>query len=71
MRTQCIAGCAARRRLRVRRQLDLQARMFVGTIYLSISFGMSTPPQNGQLDILISKIQQQLNDFVGELTFLN
>ena len=37
------------------------------TMYLLISFRMSTPPQNCQLNILISNSNQQDNDFVGEL----
>ena len=39
------------------------------TMYLSISFGKSAPTQNRQLNILISNSQQEVDDFVGELTF--
>jgi len=38
---------------------------------LLISFMKSTPPQNCQLDILISNIKQYVDDFVGELAFQN
>ena len=36
----------------------------------SISFEKSTPPQNRQLDILISNRQQSVDDFGGELNEL-
>ena len=39
------------------------------TIDLLISFRTSTPPQNRQLDILVSNSEQQVDNFVGELTF--
>jgi len=39
------------------------------TMYLLISFRMSTPPQNRQLNILIGNSKQYVDDFVGELTF--
>ena len=32
-------------------------------------FGKSTPPQNRQLNILISNSKQQVDDVVGEVTF--
>ena len=38
------------------------------TLCLSISFRKSTPPQNRQLEFLISNSKQQVDDFVGELT---
>ena len=38
-------------------------------MYLLISFRKSTPPQNRQLDILISKSEQSVDDFRGGLTF--
>ena len=38
-------------------------------MYLLISFTESTPPQNRQLNILISNSKQPVDDFVGELTF--
>jgi len=41
------------------------------TMYLSISFRKSRPPQNRRLNVLMSNSQQQVDDFVGELTFLN
>ena len=40
-----------------------------GTMYLSISFIKSTPPQNRQLDIMISNSKQVVDDLVVELTF--
>ena len=39
------------------------------TMYSSISSRESTPPQNHQLNILISNSEKQVDDFVGELTF--
>jgi len=38
-------------------------------MYLLISFRKSTPPQNRQLNILVSDSKQKVDDFVGELTF--
>jgi len=38
-------------------------------MYLLISFRKSTFPQNRQFDILISKSEQQVDNFVWELTF--
>ena len=40
-------------------------------IYLLISFRKSIPAQNRQLNVLISKSKQEVDDFVGELTFTN
>ena len=39
------------------------------TMHLSISFRKSNPPQNRQLDSLISINRQQVDGFVEELTF--
>ena len=39
------------------------------TLYLSVSFRESTPPQNRQLNISISDSEEQVDDFLGELTF--
>ena len=39
------------------------------TMQSLISFRKSTPPQNLQLNILIIDSQQQIDDFVSELTF--
>ena len=39
------------------------------TMYLSISFRKSTPPQNRQLHILIRNSVHYVDDFVGELAF--
>ena len=39
------------------------------TMHLSFSFRKATPPQNRQLDILISNGNQYVNDFVGDFTF--
>ena len=36
---------------------------------LLIRFRKSTPPQNRQLNVLIGNSKQQVDDFVGELTF--
>ena len=41
------------------------------TMHLSIGFRKSTPQPNRQLDILISKSTQQVDDFWGELAFYN
>ena len=38
------------------------------TLYILITLRMSTPPQNRQLNTLISNSEQQVDDFVGELT---
>jgi hypothetical protein len=40
-------------------------------MYILISFRKSTPQQNRQLNILIGNSKQQVDDLVGELTFLN
>ena len=45
---------------------DLSHRM-----YSLIGFRKSTSTQNRTLDILISNSKQQIDDFVGELTFQN
>ena len=37
--------------------------------HLSIRSRKSTPPQNRQLDMFISDGKQQVDDFMGELTF--
>ena len=42
---------------------------FFDKMYLLISLRKSTPPQKYQLNILISNIKQQVDNFVGELTF--
>ena len=42
---------------------------FSGTMYLSISFRKSTPPQERQLCIFICNSKQRVDDSVGELTF--
>ena len=39
------------------------------TLYSSISFRKSIPPQNRQLNVPISDSKQQVDDFVGDLTF--
>ena len=39
------------------------------TMYVLISLGKSTPPQNPQLNTLISNSNQQVEDFEGELIF--
>ena len=39
------------------------------TMYVLISLGKSTPPQDCQLNISNSNCKQQVDDFVGELTF--
>ena len=39
------------------------------TMSLLISFRNSTPPQNRQIDILISNNKRWVDDFVEELTF--
>ena len=58
-------------------KLRLQVRIFGGvqglfdTMYLSISFRKSTPPKHRQLNIFIINSNQQVQNFVGELTFLN
>ena len=39
------------------------------TIRFLISLKVSTPAQNRQLNIFVSHSKQQVNDFVGELTF--
>ena len=39
------------------------------TAFLSISFRLSTPPKNRQLNVLDRYIQQYVHDFAGELTF--
>ena len=41
------------------------------TMYLTISFGESTPPRNLELDIKISNCKQKVDNFVRELTFSN
>ena len=38
-------------------------------MYLLMSFRKSTPTQNRQLNISISDSEQQVDDFVGKLTF--
>ena len=38
-------------------------------MYSLISFRKSTPPQESQLNILISDSKQEADDYVGELTF--
>jgi hypothetical protein len=38
-------------------------------MYLLISIGKSTPPQNRQRNILDGKSKQLVDDFVGEMTF--
>ena len=38
-------------------------------MYLLISFRKSTPPQNRQLNILISSYTEQVDGFGGGLTF--
>ena len=40
-------------------------------VHLFISFRRSIPQQHRQINILISNSRQQLDDFVGDLTFLN
>jgi hypothetical protein len=40
-------------------------------MYSSDAFRKSTPPQYRQLIVLISKSEQKVDDFVGELTFEN
>ena len=54
------------RQARHRDRADGRGRI---TIYLSISFLKSIPPHNRQLDTLIRSSSQQVDDFVGELTF--
>ena len=39
------------------------------TMHLSISFRKLTPPQNRHIDVWISNSEQQVGDFVGELSF--
>ena len=39
------------------------------TMYWLISFRESTPPQNRQVNIVVSNNKQQVDDFVGGLTF--
>jgi hypothetical protein len=39
------------------------------TMYSSISFGKSTPPQNRRHYVSTSTSKQQAGNFVGELTF--
>ena len=36
---------------------------------LSMSYRKSSPPQNRDLDIIISSSEQKIDDFVGQLTF--
>jgi hypothetical protein len=38
-------------------------------VYLSTSFLKPTRPQNRQLNILIGKSKEQVDDSLGELTF--
>ena len=44
-------------------------KLLSDTMCLLISIRKSTPQQNRQLDILISNSEQQVDHFVGELTF--
>ena len=41
------------------------------TMYLLMRLSKSTPPQNRQLNLLISDSQPKVEDFAGELKFLN
>ena len=51
--------------------LPIRISSLSDTIHLLISFRKATPPQNRQLNILISNAKQQVDDCVGELTFQN
>ena len=55
-------------RLRLRPHLG-QPSLLSHTMYLLIDVRKSTPPQNRQLIVLISVIEQHVVDFVEELTF--
>jgi len=52
-------------------QIGARSELLSHRMYLLMSLGKSTPPQNRQLDIFISNSKQCVDDFMGNLTLSN